>query len=31
MHGYLLMCIDAYNLRGMNIGDYGVYDSFLSA
>ena len=22
LHGYLLMCMDAYNLRGMRIGNY---------
>ena len=30
LHGYLLMCIDAYNLKAMSIDDYGLYGSFLN-
>ena len=30
LHGYLLMCMDKYNLRVMSIDDYGLYGSFLS-
>ena len=29
LHRYLLMCIDAYNLKAMSIDDYGLYGSFL--
>ena len=29
LHGYLLMCIDAYSLKAMSIDDYGLYGSFL--
>ena len=25
LHGYLLMCIDAYNLKVISIEDYGLY------
>ena len=27
LHGYLLMCMDKYNLKAMSIDDYGLYDS----
>ena len=30
LHGCLLMCIDAYNLKAMSIDDYGLYGSFLN-
>ena len=30
LHGYLLMCMNAYNLKGMSIDDHGLYDSFLN-
>ena len=29
LYGYLMMCIDAYNLREMSINGYGLYCSFL--
>ena len=29
LHGCLLMCMDAYNLKAMSIDDYGLYGSFL--
>ena len=29
-HGYILMCMDKYNLRVMSIDDYGLYGSFLN-
>ena len=29
LHRYLLMCIDAYNLKVMSIDGYCLYDSFL--
>ena len=28
LYGYLLMCMDAYNLKAMSISDYGLYGSF---
>ena len=31
LHGYLLMCMDKYNLKAMSIDDYGLYGSFLNA
>ena len=31
LHGYLLMCMDKYNLRVMSIDDYSLFDSFLNA
>ena len=30
LYGYLLMYIDAYNLREMSINGYGLYGSFLN-
>ena len=29
-HRYLLMCMDAYNLKAMSIDGYGLYGSFLN-
>ena len=29
LHKYLLMCMDAYNLKAMSIDDYGLYGSSL--
>ena len=29
LHRYLLMCMDAYNLKAMSVDDYGLYGSFL--
>ena len=28
LHRYLLMCIDAYNLKAMSLDDYGLYGYF---
>ena len=25
LHGYLLMCMDKYNLKAMSIDDYGLH------
>ena len=30
LYGYLLMCMDAYNLKNMRSGNYGLYGSFLN-
>ena len=30
LYGYLLMCMDAYNLKAMSINDYGLHGSFLN-
>ena len=30
LHRYLLMCMDAYNLKAMSIDDNGLYGSFLN-
>ena len=31
LYGYLLMCMNAYNLKAMSLDDYGFYGSFLNA
>ena len=31
LHRYLLMCMDAYNLKAISIDDYGLYGSLLNA
>ena len=30
LYGYLLMCMDTYNLKAMSINDYGLPGSFLN-
>ena len=30
LHGYLLMCMNAYTLKAMSIDGYGLYGSFLN-